>query len=361
MASSGGHWKDLAEAQKLTQSTKVPGVFEEDVKRNNPLERLPVAQAAGTGLKIEWLREKTTTEAAVTEVGIGGQLSWTKDVEYDEVESSLRIAYIQRMLDHYVEGIYGTYNDYRAQVLLECEKGLKRKIGDRMIYADTTYGGTPTQFDGLHALAAERGAPYTSSATTNSKLNMDMASGPLSLQYLRTQIDAMKFGVDEIWVPSQLGIRLDAAYEEKGFVTGSLGGYVQTDSIKSLLSRGYNDIGKPILFFMGIPIVRTDFLVREEDGTGTGSSTNARAAYSSEEAFSIFCVKFGNVLAKEPGITYAYGGTEGAGDFYKLRLWADLEDYDAAGMRLINYGSVLLGSTLCLGRIFDITDAAVVV
>jgi len=44
--SSGGHWKTLAEAQKLTQSTKIPGVFEEDIKRNNPLERIPVAQAA---------------------------------------------------------------------------------------------------------------------------------------------------------------------------------------------------------------------------------------------------------------------------------------------------------------------------
>ena len=361
MASSGGHWNTLAEAQKLTQSTKIPGVFEEDVKRNNPLERMPVAQASGTGLKIEWLREKTLTEAAVVEAAVGTQLSWTADVEYTEVESTLRMLYIQRKLDHYVEGIYGTYNDYRAQLLLECEKGLKRAVGDRIVYADTTYGGSPTQFDGLHALAAERGAPYTSAAPTNSKLNMDMASGPLSLQYLRTQIDAMRFGVDEIWVPPQLGIRLDQAFEEKGIVTGSLGGYTQVESIKAFLSRGYSDIGKPILFFMGIPIIRTDYLVREEDGTGTGSSSNKRGAYSSEEAFSIFCVKFGNVLAKEAGITYAYGGTEGAGDFYKLRLWADLEDYDAAGMRLVNYGTVLLGSTLCLGRIFDITDAAIVV
>ena len=39
MANSGGHWATLAEAQKLTQSTKIPGVIEEDVKRNNPLDR----------------------------------------------------------------------------------------------------------------------------------------------------------------------------------------------------------------------------------------------------------------------------------------------------------------------------------
>lgn len=356
MADSGGHWKTLAEAQKLTQSTKVPGVFEEDVKRNNPLERLPVAQAAGTGLKIEWLREKTTTEDAVSEVDIGGQLTWGEDVEYDEAESTLRAVYLQRKLDHFVAGIYGTYNNYKAQVLLEMEKGLKRKAGDRLIYADTTYGGSPTQFDGLHALAAERGAPWAGSGT-NSKLNMDMASGALSLQYLRTQIDAMPFGVDEIWVPSQIGIRLDAAYEEKGFV----GLKADTAGSLTLLTRGISDIGKPVLFFAGIPIIRTDFLVREEDGTGTGSSSDARGKYSSTEAFSTFCVKYGNVMEQNPGICYAFGGTEGVGDFYKLVLFPNLEDFDAMGMRMVNYGTVLLGSTLCLGRIFDITDAAIVV
>lgn len=362
MAESGGHWNTLAEAEKLTQSTKIPGVFEEDVKRNNPLERLPVAQAAGTGLKIEWLREKATAEAAVQESEIGGQLSWSKDITYDEVESTLRRVYIQRKLDHYVAGIYGTYTDYKARVLLECEKGLKRQIGDRLIYGDYDYGGSPRQFDGLHALAAERGNPYAASDVAGSKLNIDMESGPLSLGFIRIMINSMKFGCDELWVPSELGIRIDAAYEEKGMVAGSLGGYIEVAGIKSLLSRSYNDIGKPIMYFMGVPIIRTDFLLAEADGTGTGDSSNIRGKYSAgERMYSIFGVKYGNVMESEAGICYAYGGTEGAGDFYKLRQWADLEDYDAAGMRLVNYGSVLLGSTICLGRIFDIADMAVVV
>jgi len=360
MASSGGHWKTLTEAQKLTQSHKIPGVFEEDVKRNNPIDRMPVAQAAGTGLKIEWLQENTTTESAVVEAVVGQQLVWGEDVEYTERESILRYIYIQRKLDRYIQNIYGTYNDYRAQVLLESEKGLKRRIGDRIIYADTTYGGTPTQMDGLHALAAERGAPWASAASgTNSKLNIDQATGPLSLLLLRTQIDAMKFGVDEIMVPSQIGIRLDAAYGEYGFRTAGTN-YVHGDI--SLLTRGLNQIGMPILFFMGIPIVRSDFMVREEDGTGTGATTctTKRQAYSSEEAFSIFCLKYGDVLAREPGVCFAYGGTEGEGDLYELWTWDRLEDYNAGGMRMDSYGTVLLGSTLCLGRIFDIQDANIV-
>lgn len=359
MAESGGHWKNLAEAAKLTQSTKIPGVFEEDIKRNNPLDRIAVAQAAQTGNKIEWLREAVTLEDAVVEADPGDQLVWSEDVEYTEVESNLRICYMQRKLDHYVEGIYGTYNNYQVQVLLEMEKGIKRKIGDRLIYADTTYGGTPTQFDGFHALAAERGTPSTSSTwSTYSKKNMDMETGALSLLYLRTMLDDMRYGVDEILLPSCLGIRIDALYEERGLTYAvSSNGRNQL----SLLTRGMNELGKPVMYFNGVPFNRTDYLLAEQEGTGTGATSNARAKYTSGTAtYSLFCIKYGDVLAKQPGLCYGYGLNENKGDFYKLRVWSDLEDYDAGGMRMVNYGAVLQGSTQTLGRIADITDAAIV-
>ena len=112
---------------------------------------------------------------------------------------------------------------------------------------------------------------------------------------------------------------------------------------------------------MGLPIVRSDYLVAEADGTGTGSSSDKRGKYvSGTRTYSIFCVKLGNVMAREPGLTYAFGGTESMGDFYELWTWDRLEDYNAGGMRMDTYGSVLLGSTLCLGRIADITDASIV-
>ncbi len=358
MADSGGHWATLAQAEKLTQSTKIGGVIEEDIKRNPPLERMPVAQAAGTGLKIEWLREKTTTEDAVAEVSIGDLLSWSDDIEYDEVDATLRTLYIQRKLDKYVEGIYGTYNNYKAQLLLECEKGLKRKINDRLIYADTTYGGSPTQMDGLHALVAERGTPNSASVRAEGgDLNFDSEDAGLSLWALRSVLDAMKYGTDEIWVPAVIGIRFDAAYEEKGFV----GLKADTAGSLALLTRGYSDIGKPILFFAGVPIVRTDYLVAEESNTGTGATSNARAKYSSDKTYSIFCVKFGNVMERNPGMAYAFGGTTGQGDLYELTMFPVLENYNAGGVRLVNNGAVLLGSTLCLARIHDVDDAAILV
>jgi hypothetical protein len=351
----------LTEAQKLTQSTKIPGVFEEDIKRNNPLDRIAVSQAANSGLKIEWLQEKSTSvtdlEAAASETDIGDQLSWTDDVEYTERESTLRRIVVQRKLDNYNAMIYSTYNNYEKIVLMEMEKALKRKCGDRIIYGDTTYGGSPTQFDGFHSLAAERGTAYTAGSAYN-KLNIDGGEAGLSLYLLRVLINAMKYGVDEILLPSEIGIWLDAAYQEKGFA----GLATATAGNLTFLTQGWTEIGKPMLFFMGIPLVRTDFLLAEQQNTGTGASSNARAKWSSgDKGYSLFAVKYGDVMAKQPGICFAYGGTEGAGDLYALDYFDKLEDYDAKGMRMKTYGSVLLGTTLALGRIWDMEDVAITV
>ena len=359
MADSGGHWKTLAEAQKLTQSLKIPGVFEEDIKRNNPIERCPVGQAAGTGLKIEWLRENTTTEDAVVETDIGDQLAWSDDVEYTEKEMTLRRVYIQRKLDKYVQGIYGTYNNYEARLLLECEKGLKRRLGARFIYADTTYGGSPTQFDGLHALAAEHGAPYTAGSANDPK-NIDGGEAGLSLTFLRLLVDEMKHGVDEILAPYEIIRRMDAAYQEKGFVGLATG----TAGSLGFLAMGFNELGKRVLFWDGIPIIRTDYLVAEQANTGTGSSSDIRALRTSgDKQYSLFVVKYGMMMNGEqnPGLQFAYGGTEGQGDLYKLVRFPELEDYDAGGVRLVCYGAPLLGSSLCLGRIYDNEDVAILV
>ena len=351
MSESGGHWVNLAAAQKLTQSTKIPGVFEEDIKRNNPIERVAVAQAAGTGLKIEWLREKSDTmstlEAAVAEIDIGEQLAWTEDVDYDEKNTELKRSYIQRKLDKFVQGIYGTYNNYEARLLLECEKALKRKLGARLIYADVN--ASAKQFDGLHAWARQH----------TGNRNIDMAEAALSLGSLRLLVDDMKLGVDELWMPYEIVRRIDAAYQEKGLA----GLASATAGSLAFITLGWNELGKRVLFWDGIPILRTDFLVAENPNVGlTSTAADVRTVYSAgDRQYSIFAIKHGNVLNQEPGITYAFGGTTGFGDFYKLVRFPELEDYDAGGLRMVNYGAVLLGSTYCLGRIADIEDVAIVV
>ena len=343
MAGSGGHWKTLEEAQKLTQSLLIPKVMEEDIKRGNLIEKLPVAQAANSGKSIKWNREKTTLESAVEEVAIGGQLSWTEDVEYDEMETELKRCYIQRKLDKFVEAIYGNINNYEAQILLECKKGMLRKLGDKIFYDDITYGST-LQFDGLHALAA---------LEVGTDLDIDMAHAGLQLAKLRILTDTMKHGIDLLVFPYCIARHLDAAYHERGLV-------LQNANLLGMMSYEKDAVGKRISVWDNIPILRSDYLVAEQQDTGKG--TNARAKYSSgNKMYSIFAIKFGQIMEGEPGLCYAYGGTEGAGDFYKLDLFDKLEDYDAKGMRLVNYSALLLGSSMCVGRIHDIADSAIVI
>ena len=357
MADSGGHWLTLAEAAKLTNSTKIPGVMEEDIKRVNPLDLLPVAQAAGTGTEISWLREKTVIENDVADVAVGGLLSWSSDMDYTAVTSQLYISYIQRKLDKYVQAVYQTYNNYRQIALLETEKALRRKLGSRILYGDNTYTSS-LQMDGMHALAAEHGAPFTTSATTNDAKNIDNGEAGLSLHYLRVWLDAMLLGADLILSPYEIIRWLDSAYQEKGFA----GLATATAGNLGFIQMGLNELGKRVLFWDGTPLVRTDYLVAEQANTGTGSSTDARALYSSgTRNYSMFAVKKGNVMDRQPGICFAYGGTEGQGDLYKFVDFPKLENYDAEGFRMVTYAGLLLGSTHGLGRIFDITDAAVTV
>jgi len=353
MADSGGHWSTLAEAQKLTQSMLIPGVVEEDIKRGNPLERIPVAQAANSGKSIKWLREATVIDGAVANIAVGEQLSWSEDVTYTEVETELKISYLQRKLDKFVAGIYGNINNYEARVLLEMRKGLIRQLGDRLIYGDTTYGSSK-QFDGYHALAYDRGA----TPGTPANMSVDMAEAGLSFGTLRTVIDSMKHGVNEILMPFEIARRIDAVYQEKGLVGLATG----TAGTMGMVSFGWNEAGKRQTFWDGIPIMRTDYLVAEQANTGTGADSAARAKHSSgDKQYSIFFIRYGQVMNGDPGVSFAFGGTEGLGDFYKLEYFPQLEDFDAKGIRMVNYGAVLQGSTMSLARIWDIEDAAVVV
>jgi len=352
---SGGVWKTLAEARKLTQSTRIPGVFETDIKKANPVELMRPVQASNSGKSISFLREKNFSDEAVSEVDIGQQMTWSEDVEYDEVEVFLKRLGIQRPLDQWHQNIHGTYNNYRAIALLEQEKKLLRKIGDRIIYGDYTYSDT---WDGLHAIIAERGTPYAGTLGTGSKLNIDQADAGLSLNYLRVMLKAMSYGCDELWGNDTIWTWVDAAYQEKGFAGLA---YTAAGNI-GLITQGKDEIGKAVTKFDGIPLISTDYAMAETSGTGTGASSNARTkSTASTGRFSVFGLKHGNILMKEPGICFGYGGTAGQGDLYKLVVFPNLEDYDAEGLRLISYGAVLMGSPFCASRIFDIADLAVTV
>jgi len=330
-----GHWKNLTEAQRLTESQLLPGVVEEIIKRENLLERVPVALAQGKSIK--WNREKVTLEADVQNLDIGQQMTWVSSMEYDAQETTLVRKGMQRLLDNFIVDVYGTVQNYEAQALLEIKKGVTLALGDNLIYDDPA--DDSKQFSGLHDLAYMQ---------TGTDLDIDEA-GALSLYNLRTQIDAMKHGVDIIYMPMVIARRMDAAYQEAAFA-GTAG-----DRAFAQISYGLNEMGKRIMFFDGIPIVRTDFLVKETDG-----SNAPRVKNTSGTAYSIFLIKFGDIFAGNPGLCMGFGDPEMGSQLYRIEMFDKLEDYDAAGIRLVSYVAPLLGSKLCLGRIYDVTDAAIV-
>lgn len=302
----------------------------------------PVAQASHSGTKIEWLKEKTTTEDAVTETTVGSPLVWSEDITYDVAELTLKQTYIQRKLDNFLPSVYQTFNNYEQIVLKEMKKGFMRRLGDRFFYGDKT-DGSALQFDGLHAMAGEA---YASGLTS---LVIDEGNGALSLANIRTVLDQMKFGCDLIFVPPCLGIRLDQMVEEAGIAS-----YVGFTRIV----KDKDSLGQAVLRYAGIPIIRTDYLVGEGADTGVGASLRTKTGST---YYSMLFVKFGNssIGEADPGVKFVFGNTEGAGDFYRLDYFDKLENYDAKGMRMVNYGALMQGSYLSVGRIHDITDAAI--
>jgi len=63
-------------------------------------------------------------------------------------------------------------------------------------------------------------------------------------------------------------------------------------------------------------------------------------------------------------MTFAFGSKEGEGqgmgEFWKTVFFPNLEDFDAAGLRLVGYNAWLDGATVALGRIYDIDNVSII-
>lgn len=335
-----GHWTNLAEAEKLTQSVLVAGLVEENIKNGGLLPLIPVAQFQGK--TATWNRESTIPTAQTAE--IGAQLTWQDAAEVDPQETGLKIVYVQTPLNHYVPAVYGSINNYEAIQLLNNKKAMLQKLEDLMIYGDETFSTGNLEFDGLHALAQASGSDFNSNT-----LDIDEGEAGLSLANLRIIEDNMRHGLDA-WIFSKpIARRLDAYVQEVGISTNTFGS----------ISFTLDELGKKVTHWNGTPILRSDYLVGEQADTGVGSDARAKRT-SGDIQYSVLAVKFGQVMEGDPGLTFAWGNTGSPGELWKTVLFPNLEDFDASGLRLVTYGSVLDGSSMALARIYDIEDVAIV-
>ena len=335
-----GHWSSLAEAQKLVQDVLLAGVVEEIIEEGQLVSLLPVFSIEGKSVKYN--RESVLPSADFYD--INEQIPWTSDVEYTaQVTVELKRVLRQDALDKFMASTYKTPNDYRSIVISGLSKGCLRTIEDKFIYGDKD-NVNAKEFDGLHHLASP------------SVTDLDITqTGALSLMNIRKMLDAMKVsqvgrGRTILLMPHEIARRIDAYVQEAGMTS-----WVGPASIVF----APNELGQRVTYFDGIPIIRSDYLVAEQVATGL-TAASARAKYSSgTKYYSIFGVRFGQVM--EGGVCMAFSGDGGgAGDFFGIEFFDKLENFDAEGIRLKAYCALALGSTKSIGRITDITDAAVV-
>lgn len=344
MADSGGFWITLEEAQKLTQEFVVPGIIQEHVRTGGLISILPMSQAKGKSIK--WNRESTERDGR--RANRGTTLVWTDDMAVTQQEEELKTIYDQSPLDHFVSEVYNTFNNYEAIQFMGMQKGMLKTIEDAIIYDNTDYN--VDHFHGLHYWGDDaKNGPGTDDAS----LSIDQAEAGLSLQNMRVLEDSMKYGIDFWLAPKNILRRLSAYYQEGEAGTGD------TNTRRGSFIWAPNQVGQRIAWWNGTPIIASDYLVAEQANTGVGS--DARAKHSSGDAqYTMFAIKAGQVMTGEPGVGIGFGGEQNdLGQLIKTVRFADLEDFDAAGLRMVSYLNLMAGSYKAVGRIFDIEDVEV--
>lgn len=336
MADSGGHWLNLAEAQKLTQSVLLAGVIDEAPKRGGLLEVMPLRQSLGQSIQYN----RSNARRSGRRAAVGSQLTWTDNVTYTTIEVALKTFYDQTPLNKFVRDIYGTINNYEAQQLLELRTGIIETLEDSLVYDDVDYNSL--HIPGLHHWAVDN---------TGTDKDIDEGEGALAFQNWRTLTDAMLYGIDFFTMPFILSRYVDQFYQESGPAVSSL------STVGSFLWSP-NERGVPIPWWNGIPIQRTDYLVGEQANTGVGSDARAKNS-SGGVQYSILAIKKGTPgMSVDPGMTIGFGGDErAAGEIFRSERFDKLEDFDAAGLRLVSYFTLMAGSVNSVGRIYDVTAA----
>jgi hypothetical protein len=344
-----GHWANLAEAQKLTQSVLLQGVIQTVIESGNLIPRFPIKQIHGKDLLYN--REKTYTASGAAQfIGIREQIPWTSDVDIDQITVALERIARQDPIDNFVRSSYDDPNDYSAIMMEGLVKKVTRFMEHMIIYGDKTYSAGNKEFDGLHAFGA----------AGTGDLNID-SGGALSLMNLRKMLDAMKVDNDGASSGGKGGVilltskpiarRLDAGVQEAGLARSSV-----THQM-SQMTFNLNDLGQRVSQFDGVPFVKSDFLDAEQASTGEGSNAMAVNTSGTKE-YSIFGVRFGHT--EDGGLEMLLGGqSRNVADIFEHTHFDVLEDYDSGGDRLVTYASLALGAVHSVGRIFGITDAEI--
>lgn len=303
----------LAEAAKLSNDVVLQGVIETVVKESRVLEVLPFIEMAGNALTYN--RENAMATAAFFDVGD----TWTESTPtFTQVLATLKILGGDADIDQYIATTRSNVQDIEAAVLELKAKAVAHEFEDEFIYGDTAVD--PKGFDGLHKLVPASQQVHVGSGTT---------PAALSLKKLDETIDLVKPGKPDFLLMTRRTRRGISAYAR---------------ALTSPVQYEAGDFGRRVMFYDGIPVFESDFMVDTEAIAAGVFSAKTGGASSS-----VFAVKVGE--GQLAGLTNGGIQVENVGA---------LETKDARRWRCKWYVGLALFSALAVARLDGISSADVV-
>jgi HK97 family phage major capsid protein len=303
----------LTEGAKLSNDVVLQGVIETIVNESPVLEVLPFIEIVGNALTYN--RENAMATAAFFDVGD----SWSESTPtFTQVQSTLKILGGDADVDRYIATTRSNVQDIEAAVLELKAKAVAHEFEDEFVYGDT--GLDPKGFDGLHVLVPSGQQVHQGAGTTGAAL---------SLKKLDEMIDKIRPNKPDFLLMTRRTRRGISAFAR------ALTSPVQFES------AGF---GQRVMFYDGVPVLESDFMVDTESISGGAFSAKTGGATSS-----IFAVKAGEGLLA--GLTN--GGIQ-------VEEVGALETKDARRWRCKWYVSLALFSTLAIARLDGISSADVV-
>jgi HK97 family phage major capsid protein len=303
----------LTEGAKLSNDVVLQGVIETVVKESSVLDLLPFVEIVGNALTYN--RENAMASAAFYDVGD----TWSESTPtFTQVQTALKILGGDADVDRYIATTRNNVQDIEAAVLELKAKAVAHEFEDEFVYGDT--GADAKGFDGLHILTPSAQQVHVGSGTSGAAL---------SLKKLDEMIDKIRPGKPDFLVMTRRTRRGISAYAR------SLTSPVQFES---------SGFGQRVMFYDGIPVLESDFMLDTEALT-----SGAYSAKTGGTTSSIFAVRVGE--GELAGLTN--GGIQ-------VEEVGALETKDARRWRCKWYVSLALFSTLALARLDGISSADVV-
>ena len=303
----------LAEAAKLSNDVVLQGVIETVIKESRVLDVLPFIEMAGNALTYN--RENAMATAAFFDVGD----TWNESTPtFTQVSATLKILGGDADVDQYIATTRSNVQDIEAAVLELKAKAVAHEFEDEFVYGAVALD--PKGFDGLHALVPAGQQVHQGSGTT---------PAALSLKKLDEMIDTVKPGKPDMLLMTRRTRRGISAYAR---------------SLTSPVAFESAGFGQRVMFYDGIPVIESDFMVDTET-----IASGAFGAKTGGASSSVFAVKVGE--GRLAGLTN--GGIQ-------VEEVGALETKDARRWRCKWYVSLALFSTLALARIDGVSSADVV-